>query len=156
MSRRSVLVRRGKTGGSGWVNQVCESNRSRVKTGQLGCRSGRVELTNIFQRNFFFFNYKKTNIKLKRLRKKSNSHRECKRSRFIFNFQQNIDWKWLQIWLKLLQCFLLQIFDPLSMDGFLYYIVPFGRSWFYTCWSFKPLLECLSHRTPLQAFYELR
>ena len=135
MSRRSVLVRRGKTGGS-----------------------GRVGLTHIFQTNFFFcfFNYKKTNIKLKRLRKKSNSHWECKRSRFIFNFQQNIDWKWLQIWLKLLQCFLLQISDLLSMEGFLYYIVPFGRSWFYTCWSFKPLLGCLSHRTPPQAFYELR
>jgi len=31
------------------------------------------------------------------------------------------------------------------MEGLLHYIIPLWWSWSYTCWSFKPLLECLSH-----------
>ena len=81
------VVRRGKTGGSGRVRvgsigfagqtghgskRVFFKRVNRV-TGQSGFGSGRVDpyFSNFF---FFFFNYKKTNIKLKRLRKKSNSH----------------------------------------------------------------------------------
>ena len=51
----------------------------------------------------------------------------------------------------LLQCFSLSFFDPPFMVGLFHYIVPFKQSWSSTCWSFKPLLECLSHRTPLLA-----
>ena len=38
--------------------------------------------------------------------------------------------------------------DPFLMEGFLHYIAPAGPSWSYTCWSFEPLLEYLSHQTP--------
>ena len=41
------------------------------------------------------------------------------------------------------------------MEGLLHYIIPFGLSWSYTCWSFEPLLKCLYHQTPSLAFYEL-
>ena len=33
------------------------------------------------------------------------------------------------------------------MEGLLHYIALFGPSWSYTCWSFNPLLEYLSHQT---------
>ena len=89
-----TTTRRGKTGGSGRVRVG-----SIGFTGQTGHGSKRVifkQVNRVAGRvgsgwpvffKLFFFNYKKTNIKLKRLRKKSNSHWECKRSRFIFNFQ---------------------------------------------------------------------
>ena len=51
----------------------------------------------------------------------------------------------------LLQYFSLDFSDPHSMVGLFHYIVFFKRSWPFTCWSAKPLLECLSHRTPPQA-----
>jgi len=47
-----------------------------------------------------------------------------------------------------LQCFSLDFSPSFSMEGLLHYIVLFEWSWPYTCWSSKPLLECLSHQTP--------
>ena len=48
-----VLGRHGETGGSGRVNRVCGSIRSRVKTGQSSCESGWVDP--YFSNKFFFF-----------------------------------------------------------------------------------------------------
>ena len=70
---------RGRVGSIGFAGQTDHGSKrvifKRVNrvTGQSGYGSGRVDpyFSNFF---FFFFNYKKTNIKLKRLRKKSNSH----------------------------------------------------------------------------------
>ena len=70
---------------------------------------------------------------------------------FLYNpykFDYRVD-SWL------LQYFSCDFFDPLSMEDLLHYIIPFGRSWSFTSWSFEPLLECLSHQTPSLAFCEL-
>ena len=57
--------------------------------------------------------------------------------------------------IKIATIFSLYFSDHLLMEGLLHYIAPFRPSWSYTCWSFEPLLEYLSHQTPSLVFCKL-
>ena len=47
-------------------------------------------------------------------------------------------------------------FDPLFLEGFLHYIPPSHWYWPSICWSYRSLLECLSHLPPSPTFCELQ
>ena len=61
--------------GSGQLGLRVTGQNMSFLNGSIGLRVGSSRVDSYFSNNFFFFfNYKKTYIKLKRLRKKSNSH----------------------------------------------------------------------------------
>ena len=45
---------------------------------------------------------------------------------------------------------------PSFYEGIFYYISPSHWSWLSICWSYRSLLECLSHSPPSSTCYELR